>query len=380
MAAPLPIARARGALSLGALLASGMFAAVGCVSVDDRDTVEAGASGEGQGGSSAKGGTGGTSAKGGTDAKGGSSNAGSGGSGKGGSGGTTSDVKCGDEVNPSSARLRACVYSMSCHPLQLSYTLSDCVTYGYVSNCESAAKSCADAEACTGFRREPDSLCRTGEVGWRCDGDVAVRCGASIVYSVDCARIADSCDPFESTQDETRWPCKLKSPASCDKDDPTKQTCSGSEYYSCIDGKAYGMDCAVYNYSCLEAAPGQGACSDRPVVCEDDIGVVSCSGDAIQVCDSTHHFGIYDCAPAGATCALEGTSEGYCLSPGCTGETVCDEKCLDDGSAQICVGSAAYNVDCTAYGFLGCVEYANHPTTGKNYVLCQPAPATAAAR
>lgn len=383
MTGPVAIARGRAALWFGALLAAAMLASVGCVTLDDRDTVEAGASGEGQGGSSAKGGSGGSSAKGGTGGTskggdGGSSAAGgTGGGGQGGSGGTSTNAKCGDEVNVGSARLRSCIYSMSCNPLQPGATMSDCVTYGMVYDCEATAKSCADVAACTGVAREPDSLCGPDEVGWRCEGDVAIRCGAVPVYSVDCGRIASSCDLFESEQKEELWPCKLESPASCDENDPTSQTCVGNTYYSCIDGKAYGMDCSVLGLSCVTPLPGQAFCTDRQVACDaSKAGVVSCAEDLtrIEVCDPTLRSTIYDCGPAGATCHVEGTSDGYCLSPGCTADSVCDEQCIDATHMQICVGSAPYTVDCTDYGFVGCVAYANHPVTGKPYVECQPAP------
>ena len=141
------LGNARVAVSLGVLTASGVLASIGCVTIDDRATVEAGASGQGQGGSnggsSAKGGTGGSSAKGGSGgstAKGGNAGEAQGGTGssgaagKGGSAGTTANVKCGDELSPSAARVRACVYSLSCNPLQPAYTMSGSVRDG--SRCQ----------------------------------------------------------------------------------------------------------------------------------------------------------------------------------------------------------------------------------------------------
>jgi len=197
------------------------------------------------------------------------------------------------------------------------------------------------------------------------------------LYSVDCTRVASSCDLFDSAQDDVKWPCKLTTPISCTKDDPNSQTCSGNAYYSCIDGKAYGMDCSVLGYTCITPAPGQSFCTDRLVACDAaQTGVTSCSDDGarVEVCDEAQRSKTYDCGPAGATCHVEGTSDVYCLSPGCTADSTCDEKCLDDGHMQICVGGAPYSVDCTDYGFVGCVEYSNNPTTGKPYVECLPAP------
>jgi hypothetical protein len=419
---PFSRAEPRAVLSLAVLVAAGVVASVGCVAIDDRSTVQAGESGQGSssggkgggGGSSGKGGSGGSSNGGssnggssnGGSSNGGSSNGGTGGSGgskggtggtggtttggtggstsggtsggttggtggsggsRGGSGGTAgASVSCGDEVTPTAARVRTCVYAMSCNPLVPFTTISSCLTYGLYFACNEGATSCADVEACSGIAREPDSACTSGETGWKCDGDIAVRCDAPF-YSVDCGHLGGTCDLFESTLvEDYRFPCKLEAPSSCSPDDPTSYSCSGSNSVSCVDGKPYGMDCTAWGGDCIESTPGDAGCSTTTADC-DDLGTSTCVGNSLHYCDTDGRLGIYDCSPSGATCQVDG---GYCLSPGCTADYPCTESCVDGTHLEACVGGAPYQIDCTAYGFKSCITYTNHPVTMSDYVEC----------
>jgi hypothetical protein len=417
---------ARVVFSLGVLVAAGVAASVGCVTIDDRTTVQAGESGQGtssggkggNGGSSAKGGSGGSGAtggsttggstNGGSSGKGGSTTGGSGGtggsgatggstnggstnggsSGKGGSatggssgsgggtGGTGGSggsgggsVSCGDDVTPTAARVRTCVYAMSCNPLVPFTTLSSCLTYGLYLDCNEGATSCAEVEACSGVAREPDSACESGEMGWKCEGDVAVRCEAPF-YSIDCARLGGKCDLFESTAvEEFRFPCKLASPSSCSPEDPSSYTCSGSSTSSCVDGKPYGMDCTAWGGDCVESVPGEAGCSTTTADC-DDPGGSTCVDNVLHYCDSDGRLGIYDCGPSGSTCLADPIDGGYCLAPGCTTDYTCTESCVDGTHLEACVGGAPYQIDCTAYGFKSCITYKDHPVTMGDYVEC----------
>jgi hypothetical protein len=421
------------------LVAAGVVASVGCVTIDDRTTVQAGESGQGptsggkggNGGSSAKGGSGGSSAtggstsggstnggstnggssgkggstsggstsggstsggstsggstsggstSGGSSGKGGSTTGGSSGSGgtKGGTGGTGgSTVSCGDDVTPTASRVRTCVYAMSCNPLVPFTTVSSCLTYGLYFDCNEGATSCAEVEACSGVAREPDSACESGETGWKCEGDVAVRCDAPF-YSIDCARLGGKCDLFESTAvEEFRFPCRLSSPSSCSPEDPTSYTCSGSSTSSCVDGKPYGMDCTVWGGDCVESVPGEAGCTTTTADC-DDPGGSTCVDNVLHYCDSDGRLGLYDCGPSGSTCLADPIDGGYCLAPGCTTDYTCTESCVDGTHLEACVGGAPYRIDCTAYGFKSCITYTDHPVTMGDYVECsmqEPAPA-----
>jgi hypothetical protein len=64
---------------------------------------------------------------------------------------------------------------------------------------------------------------------------------------------------------------------------------------------------------------------------------------------------------------------GLLLEPGCTAadNDACAEDCTSSTTASVCVGGAAFAIDCTQYGFTECVKYINHPVTGKDYVECR---------
>ena len=334
------------ATALVVLVSSSVSIATACVEIDDRDTDVADAGEDGQtGGNGGRGGQG---------------------------GGGTGAVTCGAVVEPSPSRVQTCVYDLSCNPLVPPVVLSDCINYGLFTSCSEGAQSCDDVITCTGIAREDhDTVCGAGELGWKCDGDIAIRCNESSSFSIDCARYGASCDPFDSGEDLNIRPCALRTPSPCDT--PSDQSlCAGNVRYQCVDGKAYGADCGVFANVCSEAIPGAAVCTEFRAECDGPFGVVSCSGDAIEVCDTSMGYARYDCAPAGATCATQGTSNGYCLAPGCTIAEfeACKESCLPDGRMQVCVGGAPYVIDCQDYGFNRCTTYVNHPKTGGDYVEC----------
>jgi hypothetical protein len=264
------------------------------------------------------------------------------------------------------------VYALSCNPLVPLATMSSCLTYGIYYGCNEGATSCADVEACSGVAREPDAVC-AGATGWTCDGDIATRCDGYEPYSVDCGHLGGTCDIFESTEvEEYRFPCKLPTPSTCSPDDPTSYACSGDFSVSCVDGKPYGTDCTAWGTTCIEPTPGEATCSTTSADCT-EYSTASCVDNAIEYCDSDGRLGVYDCSPAGATCA----SGGYCLSPGCTADEAdaCTEACVDATHAQACVGGAPYVIDCTSYGFTGCIEYTDS-TSMTPYVECTMQAAT----
>jgi hypothetical protein len=243
--------------------------------------------------------------------------------------------------------------------------MSGCLTYGLYYDCNEGATSCADVEACSGVAREPTDTC-AGASGWRCEGDVAIRCDGE-PYSVDCARLGGTCDLFESTEvTEYRFPCKAPAPSTCSPDDPTSYTCADKYSVSCIDGKSYGTDCTAWGATCIEPTPGYATCSTTKANC-DAPETASCVANAVQYCDSDGRLGVYDCGPAGATCA----PGAYCLSPGCTtaDADACEESCIDETHAQACVGGAPYVIDCTDYGFKACITYTDS-TSMTPYVEC----------
>jgi hypothetical protein len=234
------------------------------------------------------------------------------------------------------------------------------------------ASTCGELGACLG-RRESSDLCDPDDRGWYCVGSSALRCTEFGGYTIECDRFGARCDLFDSTVDveESRWPCALTSPTTCNESSSAFH-CSGTRVYNCIDGKPYGLDCARFNQVCVETQDIAG-CSERITPCSDEPLGASCKGDVVHICDATSRLGLYDCAPAGSTCATDGTQTGYCVAPGCTPDDVdaCGERCVDDYVMEVCVGGVPYPIDCRDYGFSRCEYYDSHPTRGVPWVACR---------
>jgi hypothetical protein len=282
-------------------------------------------------------------------------------------------VSCGDVINVAPARLKACIYSLSCDPLAPTDTLSDCIAFGPQYQCNLTAQSCSDVTNCTGHKKEDASICLAGETTWKCSANVAVNCGASPPYSLNCGRTGGTCDVSHTTTDASVWPCRLSTPATC-TDAAGAFICSSGNSYQCVGGKPYGQGCTSKG-TCVQYDPTSGYCTDRTTTCPagSQVGNVSCLNNSIQICDTGNRFASYDCAPSGGTCGVTGTSLAYCLEPGCTSadNDACAEDCTSSTVASVCVGGAPLAIDCTAYGFKECVKYINHPVTGKDYVECR---------
>jgi hypothetical protein len=75
--------------------------------------------------------------------------------------------------------------------------------------------------------------------------------------------------------------------------------------------------------------------------------------ERIDVCTVAGSAVHYDC-PSGLGCtAGEGTA--WCLAPGCTPTTPCEESCSGT-ELTVCYGSTPVTVDCRDYGLTQCIE------------------------
>jgi hypothetical protein len=294
--------------------------------------------------------------------------------GAGGNGGAAggAPADCKTSANPPSNRVQQCVYDLSCDPLVPPSTMSDCITFGPFYACAIIPASCADARTCKARGYASPSACEPLESGWKCAGDVAIRCGSGTPYSIDCNALGATCSLIGSgLVEEGFWPCALTTPIDCGTASPTDWKCAGDTRYRCVGGKAYGHDCFTWGQSCVEAEAGKAYCSTGNSTCTTP--QFSCEAGALHLCDIDKRFGIYDCALSNTTCATDGSTVGYCLAPGCSKEQYnsCTESCLADGTARVCVGGSPYVIDCTEYGFSRCAEYEDHPVTQGTYVICE---------
>lgn len=262
------------------------------------------------------------------------------------------------------ARAVGCMFRIACDPFLPPYTMSECVSMAWQDaspseSCTYAAESCADVDACIGRRYEPESACE-GTSGWTCaeNDERAVNCTELGAYSIDCELFGGTCLPHQSTEVPTAFGCQHVPAPTCPEDaEEGEYFCEGTQRFTCIDGEPRGVDCAAISSECIEYGPGLAFCSDRTESC-DDLGSISCEGDAIEACDGDGYRVRFDCSIEGLECGEDSeTDEIACLAPGCETTTDCVEGCLDDGrSMRFCSGGVPFQIDCTEYGYDGCIE------------------------
>jgi hypothetical protein len=270
---------------------------------------------------------------------------------------------CG-EPQVSEDRVVGCMFRIACDPFFPPYTMSECVSMAWqdaspAETCTFAADSCADIDACIGRRYEPESSCTDLE-GWSCDdsGERAIHCSEAGGYSVDCQLFGGTCLEHASTVVSTAYACQPSTPPTCPVDaEEGAYACEGSVRFTCIDGQPYGVDCAGIASDCIEYGPGEAFCSDRTESCA-EASTVSCEGDVIDICDTNGYRVAFDCGTEGLGCAQDSESGAFeCLAEGCETATECTERCDDDGKTlHFCAGGVPTSIDCTGYGYDGCVD------------------------
>jgi hypothetical protein len=285
-------------------------------------------------------------------------------------------ASCGAVAPQAEGLVRVCLLRVSCYPLLPRFTISDCISFNTVAftsyeSCMQDADDCSDVTHCTGLGYlEDTTLCEGVTAQWICNDDVAIRCGSSSPYTVDCGRLGATCETYSpGTATDGARPCRVNEPGVCEGSSDTWR-CNGEIAYHCIEGKAYGQACSQTQSICNEDLPGSAYCNDITSTCTDR-GTVRCDANSVTVCDTGGYFARYDCAPAGGTCDTDGTSVGYCVLPGCNKDSGCEEECLADGvTMKLCIAGAPFPVDCTSYGFSACGVYTD-PRSRSDYVACE---------
>lgn len=281
-----------------------------------------------------------------------------------GTGGTGSTDSCNPELEVTEARAIGCMFRIACDPFLPPFSMSECMSLAWqdaspAESCTFGAESCGDIDACIGRRYEPAAECED-ITGWTCDesGERAINCTQAGAYSVNCDLFDGSCAPHASTAAPTAFACAPEAAPTCPDDaEPGEYFCDGTVRFTCIDGEPRGVDCAAIDSECIEFAEGEAYCSDRTEECT-TIGSTSCNGDVIEACDTDGYRVAFDCSAEGLECAEDSETELLsCLAPGCDTATDCTEACLDDArTLRFCAGGVAFSLDCTRFGYDGCVE------------------------
>jgi hypothetical protein len=362
-----------------------VLAALGACSVDDRVLTETeGEAGDGTGGTTGgsgggagQGGTGGTNSAGkggtGTAGKGGTSSGGkggTGGAGRGGTGGTggagkggtggagkggasSGPVDCdGDPLDVDMDVVKACLLQASCHPYLPTTSISTCVTYQTLraftqGDCGTSSDDCADFRACSGYGYYGGTGC-TSTVEALCEENTGVLCSGEFSVEFDCDP-GTTCEVLAGADRDT---VGCRHPDACTEADDTR-VCDGNLYDRCLGGVRYGGDCAASGAMCEANEDGTTSCLYVTSPC-DTPGTVECGAtDRIDFCTDAGSAILYNCAP-GLGCT-PGDATAWCLAPGCTPTTPCEESCTG-AELTLCYGSIPVTVDCRDYGLTQCIE------------------------
>lgn len=310
---------------------------------------------------------------------------------------------CSTDVDVSASDLISCLYRVSCDPGAPPFSVTSCITFDYVhaspaEACSDGVTSCAEVYAC--IHRAPatsdqlascdenihcdgkctgtcdgycdytyeyngttvcdgycDGTC-TGSCDdyavskkWSCDGDYAINC-SNAGPTIDCGGLGASCGESLTSSSSADGGCAPNSPGAtaqeaCAAGDDATPHCDGDQYYWCANGTVWGVEC---EYGCIEADDG-AYCGSSAETC-DAPGTSTCSGDDLHFCNDDSRLFVHACDRNGLGCSEDGTD---CVAEGCS-SSACTEGCVDDHTLTVCVGGAQLQIDCTEYGFDGCVE------------------------
>jgi len=317
---------------------------------------------------------------------------------------------CSTEVDVSAEDLISCLYRVSCDPTTPLFSITSCITFDYMhastaEACSNGVTSCSEVYACihrapstsdqlasceenihcdgicTGtcdgycdytYESEGYTLCDGSCDGtcvglcddsvvskkWSCDGDEAINC-SSAGPTLDCAGLGGSCRESLTSSPSADGGCLPNSVGdaaqeACAAGDDATPHCDGDLYYWCADGTVWGAQC---EYGCVEGTSG-AYCANTTETC-DALGTSTCSGDDLHFCNQDGGLFVHACGQNDLSCDDE---NGDCVADGCS-SSACTEGCLDDQTLTVCIGGAQIEIDCTQYGFNGCVEetYSGYP-------------------
>lgn len=257
---------------------------------------------------------------------------------------------------------KACALAVGCSSLSGLPFLSRCIDFGLLPRfgspqCLAAKNDCAGYFGCTGewLERDEESQCN----GWTCEGDVAKRCapqGGTIRFS--CADHGGKC---VATKDKFDYPCQVGATVDCSGKTAYQPFCSGSYSVQCsAQGQVLGRSCDDVGV----CDSNSGTCTVLDDVCEGE-GKLECKEGTLRNCYQGRIQKI-DCGLVGLGC--EGSAE-RCLAPGCSGEQAlaCQESCLDDSRASLCLGGAPWVFDCDSVG-MKCIPII---AEGNTYATCR---------
>jgi hypothetical protein len=286
----------------------------------------------------------------------------------GGSAEADAGVDCGQGIPTSlvdyQALVRTCVLAVSCDPYLFPVTLSDCITQNALQAansfaCISTITSCAGATnsfySCEGVRFATTSECPGLTSSCDTVNQVAIDCNYSMITGVvtDCSRTpTTSCQIYQDSGTSSNAGCVVNDPCSL----ADGGGCTNNSIFDCVatsdGGVGIGRNCG--NASCVSAAGGPICQFNGSVACA-DAGETSCNGSTLQKCETSGQAFNYDCTRAGGYCITNDAGISSCVSPGCGPSSSCTESCDSvTGTLSVCVGGAAYAIDCTQYGFSGC--------------------------
>jgi hypothetical protein len=385
-----------------ALLPISVLAMVGCgtiIGLDNYTVAHGGSGGEvsvggggspggassvgGRSGSSSTGGTAGTTA---TGAAGVTGEAGAGEAGAG-SVAVPGAVGCDGEtaITINDDVVRTCVLRGSCDPFFPVRSISQCVTNNTPDafageHCH--ISSCADYQACEHNGIAGDDLCPQSKANTNyCAGNKAVSCGdpseGDVSSWVDCIGLGGTGCGTYTDKNGVEADCTLAQSAdvSCAGTTPGSYVCSGEAtplyQYQCTGGRAFGFKCGDFAY-CSDSS-GDVGCYLTSQSC--DLTKCSTDGTIATACTSGKGYE-YNCGSVGLTCLIgDANADGdsnYCLAPGCKPADVnsnCTEFC-NGSKLDLCYGGAQVEVDCTNYGFAGCLDHQDNGDNLHDFAYC----------
>lgn len=272
--------------------------------------------------------------------------------------------------------VKSCVLAISCDPFFFDVTLTTCLSKDYLEthqaySCLAGATTCADYFKCEHARKAAVPDCPNTGKNASCNAtQQAINCSDRGLGTVaDCPSFGSKCSVISG-----RAYCVLAGTGTCTETDNLEHcTVNNQAEYDCINGQYVGSNCAT-GTTCGGGEGGAGCYFNAPTC--GTPGVSQCNGTSAEYCTTDRQLFTYDCARSGSACALDDAGYYYCVSPGCTTDSVnqCTESCSSDKKTlNTCIGGVPYSIDCTQYGtFTGCVQSTDTATTpALTYTLCQ---------
>jgi hypothetical protein len=291
--------------------------------------------------------------------------------------GEAAAVACGQGL-PSAADfdqlVESCVLAVSCDPYFFSEPLAFCLTYDGLHraaaySCLAGIHSCADFYTCQHVRSATIADCPNATTSAACNGELAVNCSDQGSGTVrDCSILGNSCGTYtDPSSGDLVADCIVD--ATCTDTDGLDH-CSGNSDYTCINGTGYGTNCGSET-TCTTVDDVTGCYFNEPSCAVSDS--YACNGAQLTFCSDGLQQIVDHCGLSASSCELDDAGVGYCVSPGCTIQSVatCVESCAKNGTTlNTCIGGAPYAIDCTTYGFTAC-DQAMDTDTGTTYTFCE---------